>query len=91
MAKLPAPYICDFDGTQKLETNAWWLIQADPLNFCVRAWEDGNPDLEGVQHACSEQCLGRALNQWAEARRSKPSSGQVLSTIPEGVLEDIPF
>jgi len=70
MAKLPAPYVCDFDSTQKKESNHWFLVHLDPFVFWLTAWENGDPDETGVKHACSEQCVGKAFNQWAEMRRT---------------------
>jgi hypothetical protein len=70
--KLPNPYACDFHGSQFLkgESNGWFLVEC-PANgqFTVCAWKDGDPDAGGVKHACSEQCVGKAMNTWFADRR----------------------
>lgn len=75
--KLPNPYRCDFCPVTKGENNHWYLVFLAPLDFNVAPWSEG-PDEGNPKHACSEQCVGKALNQWFEDRRPKCPSHQNL-------------
>lgn len=80
--KLPSPYICDECGTQKKESNHWWVLTlrgrsyngSEFVNaFVLLPWEE--PDAMGVRaHLCSESCATKALSKWM-ASLQNPAPG----------------
>ncbi len=83
--KLPSPYICDECGTQKKESNHWWLFAnqtmlPNPVTskrpsilqpvFLLLPWHKIDPDTPGLVHLCSESCATKALSKWMRSLRN---------------------
>lgn len=80
--KQPSPYICDYCGAQKAETNHWWLlIPPGRLIYSNDVWDGGIEfttfsllvkwngyiaELNGVEHICGQECASKALSKWME-------------------------
>jgi hypothetical protein len=67
MARLPAPYVCDYCGVQKRESNHWWFsykISASFPQFSLRAWDDERASQGDVEHICGQECAQKALAKY---------------------------
>jgi hypothetical protein len=69
MARLPTPYVCDYCGAQKRETNHWWLLRRYTSDgqevFELASWnEHAAAAAEGVEHICGQECAQKALAKY---------------------------
>lgn len=97
--KLPSPYICDECGTQKKESNHWWMLARGRsyhtkefrTAYVLLPWED--PDGADVTaHLCSESCATKALSKWmASLQRANAQFKKPCSTCGEEMLAGEPF
>ena len=69
----PTVPTCDECGTQKKETNHWWIAWACPLSWRVWPFEKCPIPSEDAHFSpldpivldlCSEQCVTRAIGKW---------------------------
>jgi hypothetical protein len=70
---IPSPYICDECGTQKKESNHWWLLipdWGDRNSFVLMPWSSLYVDGLDVKHLCSESCATKQLSKWMQSLQS---------------------
>ena len=70
MARLATPYICDYCGVQKRETNHWWLAAVSRGIFILEPWDYADPDKPDVIHLCGAECAQKALAKHMETIQS---------------------
>jgi hypothetical protein len=69
MTKIPEPWVCNICGTQKRETNRWWLmsrIETLPgqVELVLQEWNREDADLDIIIHLCGEECASNAQSQF---------------------------
>jgi hypothetical protein len=63
-------YACDECGTQKRQTNHWWLLwvgvcrSGPPDAFYLIPWDEKKAATDDHEHLCGQECVGRALAKW---------------------------
>jgi hypothetical protein len=65
--RIKSPFACDFCGIKKGDNNHWFLVRSSErrgIGYDVQPWDEDHADDAGIQHACSEQCVTKSLNQW---------------------------
>ena len=88
--KLPSPYICDECGTQKKESNHWWLLTIFECEtgdkFEIGPWNEDDVQ-DGVKHLCSESCATKALSKWmASFQSANEQLAQPVETAEESAI-----
>jgi hypothetical protein len=92
--KLPSPYVCDECGTQKKESNHWWLVvplsmlsatvrDYDARVFIIAVWSPALAESQGVAHLCSESCATKALSKWMASLQSPRSDDPICRICKE--------
>ena len=64
-------YACDICGKQKGDVNHWWMY--DPPKGpqqCFGIWEWDNDCAAGLKHACGQECVIKAVNEWMQGQGS---------------------
>ena len=90
--KLPSPYVCDECGTQKKESNHWYIASSGRMVFAIVAWASDDPDKKDSLHLCSESCATKALSKWMASLQS-PRDNQDNARKPAGLCSycGLPF
>lgn len=85
---------CDACGTDKKETNHWWVLWIDEAGFHADRLRTVEGDLP-VKHACGSGCANKMFMRWMatgkmEAEKPTPSKVRLLDELEDRVVEPPP-
>jgi hypothetical protein len=58
---------CDICGTEKEQTNHWYVAYDQGNEFHVSGWSPSSPVQAGAKHLCGQNCLHKMLDEFLAA------------------------
>jgi len=79
---------CDICGTEKKQTNHWFVAYDQGGELRVSGWNSRNRLRPGAKHLCGQTCLHKLVDEFmAKALRARPTQADSIDAAHEAELE----
>jgi hypothetical protein len=71
-------YSCDVCGTEKKQTNHWFVVREVSEELRVSGWNSRNRERPGVKHMCGQACVHKLVDDFMArsiSARMQPAAG----------------
>jgi hypothetical protein len=81
---------CDICGTEKKQTNHWFVAYDQGGELRVSGWNSRNRLRPGAKHLCGQTCLHKLVDEFmAKALRARPTQADSIDAAHEAELEAV--